>query len=289
MSDRHFFDNAAQLVAYAIDYKPLTAPSLKVDLVDKIVYRKNVNGDHVAVMSGDFLTVSVAGTIFAFPSTAAQILNALVRCSKASKGAKEADIAQLVGKMLVFFGTCMTSHNGIGFSIILKPATAMFYWSSMTYQLIVGWSALIRPDARRTAGATVLNNHMRDEEKPKMRKLTEIQNGADVGTYDAVLSTNAFVNGLRMLTKAETKITWYDITSGNGDHWVSLKAILHHVLDQLLVGRAVFDLASIFPVIETSLDGTSEALYAVFLNALRPTLHHGAAPCLLVFVNGQIS
>ncbi|KAF5254138.1 hypothetical protein FANTH_1020 [Fusarium anthophilum] len=52
MSDRHFFDNATQLVAYALDAQPLTNPSLKADYASKIVYRKKVNADHVAIISG---------------------------------------------------------------------------------------------------------------------------------------------------------------------------------------------------------------------------------------------
>ncbi|KAF5988827.1 dihydroxyacetone kinase [Fusarium bulbicola] len=52
MSDRHFFDNATQWVAYALEAQPLTNPSLKAEYANKIVYRKNVNADHVAVISG---------------------------------------------------------------------------------------------------------------------------------------------------------------------------------------------------------------------------------------------
>ncbi|KAF5594025.1 dihydroxyacetone kinase [Fusarium subglutinans] len=476
MSDRHFFDNAAELVAYALDSQPLTNPSLKVDHVNKIVYRKNANADHIAVISGGgsghepaftglvgqgFLTASVAGTIFASPSTE-QILHAIVKCSERSKGVlaivmnytgdvlnfgvavekartmgievdmvavgddvgvgrskggkvgrrgiagtvlvqkiacalaaqgrslqdiaaearlaaantasigvslahvhvpgrsdtsgnptevskggaelgmgihnetgssfEKADIVGLVEKMLkqlldiddkdraflqvnspivlmvnnlggvsvleldaittvvgrhlasdynicpvrVLSGTYMTSLNGIGFSITLLNLAA-----SSSHDLLelldapaqaVGWSAPISPKAWRAADVNASHNHMMDVEKPKMRPLIQIENAADVGTYDAVLATDALLSGLRRLIKAETEITRYDTIVGDGDCGIGLKrgaeAVLHHVLDQPLVGSAVLDLTSILPKIENSMDGTSGALYAIFLNAL---------------------
>ncbi|KAF5559226.1 dihydroxyacetone kinase [Fusarium mexicanum] len=476
MSDRHFFDNATQLVAYALDAQPLTNPSLKVDHVNKIVYRKNVNADHVAVISGGgsghepaftglvgqgFLMASVAGTIFASPSTE-QILHAIVKCSETSKAVlaivmnytgdvlnfgvavekartmgievdmlvvgddvgvgrskggkvgrrgiagtvlvqkiacalaargrslqditaaarlasantagigvslahvhvpgrsdtssnttevnkgdaelgmgihnetgssfEKADIAGLVKKMLkqlldiddkdraflqvnspivlmvnnlggvsvleldaittvvgrhlasdynicpvrVLSGTYMTSLNGIGFSITLLNLAA-----SSRHDLLelldapaqaVGWSAPISPEAWRAAEVNAPHNHMVDEEKLKIKKVIQTENAADVGTYDAVLATDALVSGLRRLIKAETEITRYDTIVGDGDCGIGLKrgaeAVLHHVLDQPLVGSAVLDLTSILPKIENSMDGTSGALYAIFLNAL---------------------
>ncbi|KAF5677466.1 dihydroxyacetone kinase [Fusarium circinatum] len=438
MSDWHFFDNATELVACALDSQSLTNPSLKVDYVNKIVYRNHVNADHVAVISGGgsghepaftclvgqgFLTASVAGTIFASPSTE-QILNAIVRCSETSKGVlaivmnytgdvlnfgvavekartmgidvdmvvvgrskggkvgrrgiagtvlvqkmpalsllkeeafktsqllayvhvsgrsdtshnttevnkgdaelgmgihsetgssfEKADIAGLVKKkklkqlleiddkdraflqvsapivlmlnnlggvsvlelgaitaivgqylasdysicpVRVLSGTYMTSLNGVGFSITLLNLEA-----SSSYDL---WELL---DAPVQKGA---EHPDQDEEKPQMRKLTLIENAADVGTYDAVLATNALVSGLRRLVKAEPEITRYDTVVGEGDCGIGLKtgaeAVLHHVMDQPLVGSAALDLASILPKIENSMDRTSGALFAIFLNAL---------------------
>jgi dihydroxyacetone kinase len=43
---------------------------------------------------------------------------------------------------------------------------------------------------------------------------------------------------------------------------------LKHIHEKGLTGDAVVDVASIVPVVENNMDGTSGALYAIFLNAL---------------------
>lgn len=45
-------------------------------------------------------------------------------------------------------------------------------------------------------------------------------------------------------------------------------AVLKHIKERALTGDAVVDVASIVPVVENNMDGTSGALYAIFLNAL---------------------
>ena len=45
-------------------------------------------------------------------------------------------------------------------------------------------------------------------------------------------------------------------------------AILKHIQEHPLTGDVVVDLASIVPVVEHTMDGTSGALYAIFLNSL---------------------
>ena len=45
-------------------------------------------------------------------------------------------------------------------------------------------------------------------------------------------------------------------------------AIMKHLSSKHLTGDVVVDLAGIIPVVENSMDGTSGALYAIFLNAL---------------------
>lgn len=47
-----------------------------------------------------------------------------------------------------------------------------------------------------------------------------------------------------------------------------LKAILEHVKEHPFKGDVVADLSSIVPVVENTMDGTSGALYAIFINAL---------------------
>ncbi|KAG8665144.1 dihydroxyacetone kinase Dak1 [Fusarium poae] len=176
----------------------------------------------------------------------------------------------------VLSGTYMTSLNSMGFSITLLSLDTRN--SHHLLELLdapaqaVGWSAPIKPEAWRAAEAAVPNNYETDEDEPKMRKRSRIENAADVGTYDTAKATNTLMSGLRRLIKAEPEITRYDTIVGDGDCGIGLKrgaeAVLHRVLDQPLVGSAVLDLTTILPIIETSMDGTSGALYSIFLNAL---------------------
>ncbi|CVL03357.1 probable glycerone kinase isoform [Fusarium mangiferae] len=195
-------------------------------------------------------------------------------------------ITALVGRQLassysirpirVLSGTYMTSLNGMGFSITLLNLDTMN--NHHLLELLeapaeaVGWSALIKPESWCAADATVLNNYETGEDESKIRKRSQIENADDVGTYDAAKATNALASGLRRLIKAEPEITRYDTIVGDGDCGIGLKrgaeAVLHRVLDQPLVGSAVSDLTTILPIIETSMDGTSGALYSIFLNAL---------------------
>ncbi|KAF4441576.1 Dihydroxyacetone kinase [Fusarium austroafricanum] len=84
-SDRHFFNDPALLDNYALE---------SLSLANKVVYRQPNAQDHVAVISGGgsghepastglvgqgFLTASIAGTIFASPSTE-QIFNEITKC-----------------------------------------------------------------------------------------------------------------------------------------------------------------------------------------------------------------
>ncbi|KAG7108240.1 Dihydroxyacetone kinase 1 like protein [Verticillium longisporum] len=71
---------------------------------------------------------------------------------------------------------------------------------------------------------------------------------------------------------AEPDITEYDTVVGDGDCGICLRrgaeAVLRHVQAGGLSGDAVVDIASIVPIIESTVDGTSGALYSIFLHAL---------------------
>lgn len=80
----------------------------------------------------------------------------------------------------------------------------------------------------------------------------------------------ALTRALQSVVAAEPDITRFDTVVGDGDCGVGLKrgaqAILTHIHQQPLMGDAV--VASIVPVVETTMDGTSGALCVIFLNAL---------------------
>lgn len=95
---------------------------------------------------------------------------------------------------------------------------------------------------------------------------------------------NALVSGLKRVVAAEGDVTKYDTIVGDGDCGVGLKRGAEGVLKMLAVGNlsddAVVNLSQIVPIIETTMDGTSGALYAIFLNSLAHNLRQqdGSSP-----------
>ena len=88
---------------------------------------------------------------------------------------------------------------------------------------------------------------------------------------DPTLAKRALESGLNRLIKAEPDITRYDTEVGDGDCGIGLKrgaeAILK-LLDEGQTNDAGLFLANIIQTVENTMDGTSGALYAIFLNAL---------------------
>lgn len=89
---------------------------------------------------------------------------------------------------------------------------------------------------------------------------------------DPAQARKALEAGLRRLILAEPEVTRYDTIVGDGDCGTGLKRGAEAILDMLdhteLSSDAVLAIAQIIRVVENSMDGTSGALYAIFLNAL---------------------
>ncbi|KAM5362950.1 hypothetical protein AU210_011101 [Fusarium oxysporum f. sp. radicis-cucumerinum] len=177
----------------------------------------------------------------------------------------------------VLSGTFMTSLNGMGFSITILNLEA-----NSSYDLLelldapaeaVGWSAPIKSQAWDTCQVTVSTGREAEQYEQNRRKASQIENAANAGTYDPVRATEALVSGLRRLIRAEPEITRFDTVVGDGDCGIGLKrgaeAVLKSILDQPLAGSAVLDLTTILPLVEATMDGTSGALYVIFLHALQ--------------------
>jgi len=79
-------------------------------------------------------------------------------------------------------------------------------------------------------------------------------------------------SGLQRVISSEAEITRYDTIVGDGDCGVGLKRGAEGILKYLNSGEisddAVLNLSNIVQVVEKTMDGTSGALYAIFLNAL---------------------
>lgn len=82
-------------------------------------------------------------------------------------------------------------------------------------------------------------------------------------------------SALKKLIAAEAEVTKYDSVVGDGDCGVGLKrgaeAVLN-VLPNILSDDVMMAFAKIVPTVEKYMDGTSGALYAIFLNSLASSL-----------------
>ncbi|KAI9149310.1 dihydroxyacetone kinase [Paramyrothecium foliicola] len=168
----------------------------------------------------------------------------------------------------ILAGTYMTSLNGLGFSISLLNVVNTDIGGPGMIELldapaeVTGWAAPIRKttwEAKNTA--------VREESAESSQQVKESGLTTDAETAKATLT-----NALERVIAAEPEITRFDTVVGDGDCGIGLKrgaeAVLKHIGERGLTGDVVVDLASIVTVVENNMDGTSGALYAIFLNAL---------------------
>jgi len=91
-------------------------------------------------------------------------------------------------------------------------------------------------------------------------------------TVDYALTRKALETALNRLIKAEPDITNYDTIVGDGDCGIGLKRGAEGLLKLLDRSKPTQDvlifLQRVTKVVENTMDGTSGALYAIFLNAL---------------------
>ena len=101
---------------------------------------------------------------------------------------------------------------------------------------------------------------------------------------DPSLLKKCLSSGLQRVVSAESQVTKYDTIVGDGDCGLGLKRGAEGVMQFLDGGDvsddAVLNLSKIVSIIETTMDGTSGALYAIFLNSLTHNLRNqeGASP-----------
>ncbi|KAK5167818.1 dihydroxyacetone kinase Dak1 [Saxophila tyrrhenica] len=167
----------------------------------------------------------------------------------------------------IISGTFMTSLNGLGFSLSLLKLQDTGVSKSMLELLDApaeasGWSAAVKsstwanpPTKTRDAGSGSTG-----------------QNKPCGISIDPKQADKALRNALRKLIAAEPDITKYDTVVGDGDCGIGLKRGAEGILSYLDEGKneqdAALFLDGIISVVEKTMDGTSGALYAIFLNAL---------------------
>ncbi|GAB7357930.1 hypothetical protein MBLNU230_g0097t1 [Neophaeotheca triangularis] len=166
-------------------------------------------------------------------------------------------------------GTFMTSLNGLGFSIsLLKLGPTGVSNADMLTLLdapseAAGWATPIK-SATWTNPPKETRSAATGSDKPN--KPCNI-------TVDPALTTKTLQNGLEKLIAAEPDITRYDTVVGDGDCGIGLRRGAENLLSNALPALqnerdAGLVLDKIISVVETTMDGTSGAIYAIFLNAL---------------------
>ncbi|KAJ5050689.1 uncharacterized protein L3040_002564 [Drepanopeziza brunnea f. sp. 'multigermtubi'] len=172
----------------------------------------------------------------------------------------------------ILAGTYMTSLNGLGFSIsILNVVNTNIGGPSMIQLLddpseAAGWTAPIRKETWEARSSETREGVDAEEEQ-----ITPSELKMDPETTKKVLTA-----GLERLIAAEPDVTRYDTVVGDGDCGIGLKrgaeAVLALFSKDPPTDDPVIDLSKIVQTVENSMDGTSGALYAIFLNSLVASL-----------------
>ncbi|KAF4871631.1 Dihydroxyacetone kinase 1 [Colletotrichum siamense] len=167
----------------------------------------------------------------------------------------------------VLSGTYMSSLNGLGFSITLLKVVDE------------SWVQLIDASTEASGWLPAITT----ADLPENQKATTSSQEKDIVTDDEPVGTNlrvdvavtrsALTSALNHVIAAEPEVTKYDTLVGDGDCGLCLKtsaqAVLAYINQQQSLetdaGKLVDNIAR---VVEANMDGTSGALYAIFLNAL---------------------
>lgn len=168
-------------------------------------------------------------------------------------------------------GTFLTSLNGLGFSasLLRLEETGLGAGKSFLELLdapaeAVGWHAPI--------SAATWESKTNAPVEVKRTKLAEGR-ASNIKLDPAVLK-KVLASGLKRVIEAEPMVTHYDTIVGDGDCGVGLKRGAQSVLALLenpssrLNDDLVKAVLSIVSVVENTMDGTSGAIYAIFINAL---------------------
>lgn len=168
----------------------------------------------------------------------------------------------------ILAGTFMTSLNGLGFSIsLLRVADTGSAGATMLELLDApaeasGWSAAISSSTWAKQG------------QPKQKE--EEMSGEEIQPsnlrVDPTLAKSTLTTALNRIISVEPDVTKYDTIVGDGDCGIGLKRGAESILKMLETTKETDDLLilvnKIIQVVEVSMDGTSGAIYAIFLNAL---------------------
>lgn len=171
----------------------------------------------------------------------------------------------------VLAGTYLTSLNGLGFSasLLRLEDTGLGAGKSMLELLDLpaeayGWAAPIPKETWEASNEGTFDNN-----SASAQQAAAIKSNLTMNPDQAHKALKA---GLDKVIAAEQEVTRYDTIVGDGDCGIGLKRGAEAVLKELSGGNlptdAVAFVNKIVPVVEENMDGTSGAIYAIFLNAL---------------------
>ncbi|OQD74742.1 hypothetical protein PENDEC_c009G04755 [Penicillium decumbens] len=168
----------------------------------------------------------------------------------------------------VIQGTFLTSLNGLGFSIsLLRLADTGLGPGKSMLELIdapaeaLGWPAPIP--------TSVWENRI--DTPPKVQNSDLAESPPSNVKLDPAVIKKVLGAGLARVIKAEPEVTRFDTIVGDGDCGVGLKRgaeAIQDLLEKPLSDDLVNTMNRIVTVVENVMDGTSGAIYAIFLNAL---------------------
>ncbi|KAK9467004.1 Dak1 domain-containing protein [Lipomyces arxii] len=178
-------------------------------------------------------------------------------------------VTQLDGRGLrpvrLFAGTYMTSLDGPGFSItLLKAKSALLSYLDAPTKA-VGFT----PGSIVTGKAEWTSRMIESSVVPAPVAATNGQ------SKPKILDPEIFVSALSAACKkaiaAEPLITQYDTVVGDGDCGYTLKRVSEAVLEFVTAGKispSVDTLMQLAETVESNMDGTSGAIYSVYVHAL---------------------
>ncbi|KAL8929093.1 MAG: hypothetical protein Q9172_000636 [Xanthocarpia lactea] len=169
----------------------------------------------------------------------------------------------------VISGTFFGSLNGPGFivSVLRLTDTGLGSGKSILELLdapaeATGWSASVKPDTWEKEYGQVNATDDDDKVDPKSSNLR----------VDPSMLKSSLKSGLNKLIASEAEVTRYDSIVGDGDCGIGLKrgaeGIIRFLDEDEIPADALISLTKIAAVVEATMDGTSGALYAIFLNSL---------------------
>lgn len=187
----------------------------------------------------------------------------------------------------IYTGTIVGSLNGPGFSLsLLKVKDTGLGLGKSILELLdtpaeaAGWSSNIGTQTWEKRCETAQKEIPEGEQKiePSNLKSRSGNHSEQVNMYtkynivDPVLLKKALISGLTRLIGAESEITRFDTAVGDGDCGTVLKRGAVSILKMQESANesddALVNIVRVVQTIESTMDGTSGAIYAIFLNAL---------------------